>query len=158
MLIKLQYGKFLSLMPESNEIDGWLKEKYTKLENNNQHFSRYPLELLTYGAAQGVLQKYAKNDDDEGSLELALYDMRNIENAIKIYRKLSIRTEAKWDINTQAAEARIDDSRLFTYLLDVRKYGYFMRIIVSGKDSGSLQTAKRFAQRISNKIEDSRSR
>jgi len=158
IFFKLKSRKLLSLIPESGDINGWSRTKITNFENNHQRFSRYPLELLTYGAAQGVIQKYIKNNQNSIFLELSLYDMRNIVNAIRIYQKLSIRTEMKWEVSTKVAAARIDDSRLFTYLVDFRNYSYFGRIIVNGKDSKSLDTAKRFAQRISSRIEKSFSR
>jgi len=153
IFIKLQNRKLLSLLPENYEINGWLKENTTKLENNNQQFSRYPLELLTCGAAQGIIQKYIKDGQNSVFLEVALYNMRNSTNAARIYRKLSIRTEKTWDMNADATEARVDDSRLFTYLLDLRKYSYFIRITASGKDLNSLQNAKRFAHTVSSRIE-----
>jgi hypothetical protein len=155
MFFMVKSRKLLSLIPESGDIDGWSRTAITNFENNHQQFSRYPLELLSYGGAQGVIQKYIRGDQNSNFVELALYDMRNIANAIRIYKKLSIRTEARWEVGGRAAEARIDDSRLFTYLIDFRKYNYFARIIVNGKDSKSLDTAKRFAKRISSKIERS---
>jgi len=152
MFTKLKNKKFLSLLPENNEIPGWFKDRVTKLEKNHQRFSRYPLELLTCGAAQGVIQKYVTDTHRSAFLEIALYDMRNRINATRIYNKLSIKTEKQWPIDTSAAEARVDDSRLFTYLIDFRKEHYFVRIIAGGKNLNSLKTGKQFAQTISTRI------
>ena len=152
--VRFKNRKLLSLIPGSNEIDGWFRENVTMLENNKNRFSRYPLMLLKSGAVTGAVQKFFSQKQKPVALEVALYDMRKPANAKKIYDLLSINTEKKWSLDYNGAESRIDDSRLLAYLLDLRKGRYFIRIIIDDKSPQSLQTAKEFVKTLDSKIEE----
>jgi len=148
----------LDLLPDDNEISGWVKTEYARYaETADQLTSIINGEAVPYinnGFQAAVFQKY------EGlisnmiiPLDIRIFDMGDSINAKNVYDDVETAGDSTWIGNNPGREARINVSFLFSYQVDFWMDKFFVRTIIEDKSSEGVGIAQEFAFNISDAID-----
>ncbi|MEO0226359.1 MAG: hypothetical protein ABIL05_05355, partial [candidate division WOR-3 bacterium] len=105
-----------------------------------------------YGVKGLIVQKYINNDLGLTKLEVSLYRMPDSVKAKKVYDLLGYNLNQIIYLSEDGYEGRIDTSLLFSYMLDLRKGRYYVRIIIDDKRPEAIETIKKFGDLVAHKI------
>ena len=150
----------IDLLPQDNEISGWVRDGAYKLATNYQElYDIIDGEAQVYvdhGFVEAVFQDYKGTiGQEEVSLEVRIFDMGASSNAKDVYDAVGTGGETPWnDPNHAGEEARIDETQLFSYSIDFWKDRFFSRVTIKKKNDEALSVAKTFCINISDAIGD----
>ncbi len=152
----------VDLLPADNEISGWTKSSALEIaENQTQLFALIDGAADTYvndGFVKCAFQKYSGNISGAPiELELRIFDMDTTANADKVYHDLTTGSETPWTGDNPGEEARIDQSPLYAYNLDLWDDKFYVWITIAEHSDPALDIAKLFAFNVSNAIRDTTS-
>lgn len=145
------------LLPTDDEISGW--KTLGAYEEANDYDSLYAVidggaEIFIdngfVSAAFQIYQNCIGGICKGPFLHIRIYDQGNETNAKATYEKLSTGISIPWV--TTDAEARIDESGLASYAVELWKKNFYVQVVIEEKSSESLNIAKLFASHISKKI------
>jgi len=159
--IYVTLNNILDLLPEDNEINGWVKTEYAKYaETADQLTSIINGEAGPYinnNFQAAVFQKY------EGMInntfipqEVRIFDMEDSINAKNVYDDVATAGDSAWTTNNPGREARINSSFIFSYQIDFWADKFFVRIIINEKSNEGLGIVQAFAFNISDAIDETR--
>jgi len=147
------------LVPGDNEISGWTRssamqvaETGTQLEAiidgeavpyENNHFVKCAFQTYTGTVGSNVV-----------SLNLRVFDMTDTTHAAAVYAAVATGVETPWTGDNAGTEARIDESLLFDYRIDLRDGKFYVSIDIADKSDAGLSIAKLFARNVSSAIRD----
>ena len=87
-------------------------------------------------------------------LNLRVFDMADTTNAKNVYAAVATGVETPWTGDNAGTEARIDESLLFDYRIDLRDSKFYVSIDIADKSDAGLSIAKLFARNVSSAIRD----
>jgi len=151
----------LDLLPDDNEINGWIKTESTRYaETADQLTSIIDGEAVPYinnGFRAAVFQEYQGTiNNNLVPLDVRIFDMGDTINAKNVYDDVETPGDSAWVGNNPGREARINVSFLFSYQIDFWADSFFVRIVIEDKSNIGLGIAKDFAFNISDAIYASR--
>jgi hypothetical protein len=149
----------LTLVPGDNEISGWTRDAaLTVCETGTQLLALIDGEGQTYvdnGFAKSAFQTYTGTvGSNIVSLHLRVFDMTDTTHAAAVYTAVSTGVETPWTGDNAGTEARIDESLLFDYRIDLRDGRFYVSIDIADKSDAGLSIAKLFARNVSSAIRD----
>ncbi len=149
----------IDLLPRDNEISGWTKSEAIKTaETAEQLTALIDGEAVPYinnNFKEAVFQKYSGTiGSNTIPLEVRVFDMRDSINARNVYKDVGTGSETPWTDNPPGVEARINDSFLFSYMVEFREDKFYLRIVIDEKSSTALDITKLFAHNISAAIKE----
>jgi hypothetical protein len=149
----------VDVVPTSNEISGWNRTgNMAVCENQTQLFDLIDGEAQTYvdnGFVKSAFQDYSGEvSGNQVTLRLRVFDMGDTLNARSVYTAAATGGETPWTGDNPGAEARIDESLLFDYRIDLRESKFYVSIDIADKSDPGLSIAKLFAYNIAGAIQD----
>jgi hypothetical protein len=149
----------VTLVPGDNEISGWTRDAaLTICETGTQLLALIDGEGQTYvdnGFAKSAFQTYTGTvGSNVVSLKLRVFDMTDTTHAAAVYAAVATGVETPWTGDNAGTEARIDESLLFDYRIDLRDSKFYVSIDIADKSDAGLSIAKLFARNVSSAIRD----
>jgi len=149
----------VTLVPGDNEISGWTRNAaLTVCETGTQLLALIDGEGQTYvdnGFAKSAFQAYTGTvGSNVVSLNLRVFDMTDTTHAAAVYAAVSTGVETPWTGDNAGTEARIDESLLFDYRIDLRDGKFYVSVDIADKSDAGLSIAKLFARNVSSAIRD----
>ena len=149
----------VTLVPGDNVISGWTRNAaLTVCETGTQLLALIDGEGQTYvdnGFAKSAFQTYTGTvGSNVVSLNLRVFDMTDTTHAAAVYAAVSTGVETPWTGDNAGTEARIDESLLFDYRIDLRDGRFYVSIDIADKSDAGLSIAKLFARNVSSAIRD----
>lgn len=149
----------LDLLPDDNEISGWVKTEYTRYaQTADQLTSIINGEAVPYienSFQAAAFQKYEGIINNTViPLNVRIFDMGDTANAKNVYDDVGTAGDSAWVGNNPGREARINVSFLFSYQVDFWADKFFVRIIIEDKSNAGLSVTQEFAFNISDTIDD----
>lgn len=149
----------VTLVPGDNEISGWTRDAaLTICETGTQLLALIDGEGQSYvdnGFAKSAFQTYTGTvGSNIVSLKLRVFDMTDTTHAAAVYTAVSTGVETPWTGDNAGTEARIDESLLFDYRIDLRDSRFYVSIDIADKSDAGLSIAKLFARNVSSAIRD----
>jgi hypothetical protein len=149
----------VDVVPTSNEISGWNRTgNMAVCENQTQLFDLIDGEAQAYvdnGFVKSAFQDYSGEvSGNQVTLRLRVFDMGDTLNARSVYIAAATGGETPWTGDNPGAEARIDESLLFDYRIDLRESKFYVSIDIADKSDPGLSIAKLFAYNIAGAIQD----
>jgi len=149
----------VDVVPTSNEISGWTRTgNMAVCENQTQLFDLIDGEAQTYvdnGFVKSAFQDFVGTvSGNQVTLRLRAFDMGDTLNARSVYIAAATGSETPWTGDNAGTEARIDESLLFDYRIDLRDSKFYVSIDIADKSDAGLSIAKLFAFNVVGAIRD----
>ena len=142
----------VELLPEDDEIEGWVKEG-----EPNRAYDLGSLSRLINGEAPFYLDRGMKtalfqefNMSDEVWISVEIYLVEEPEGAEKIYKDRNISSPTM--LEGMGEDVRLAENLIGAYLLEFSKSSYFVKLTTTNKSKVARDGVVSFAQSIYNKI------
>jgi len=142
------------LLPGSGEIEGWTASGALRSASNYDELYDYIDGAATIYIDHGF-REFAGRDYRGPSdllLRVDIYDQGNEDNARELYHDSSMEPSPSRALSGVGTEARVDESALFAYVVELWKGRFFVRITVYDKSDDALATAVIFAKNVAGRI------
>jgi hypothetical protein len=149
----------LDLIPQDNEISGWVRDGNMEVaENETQLYALIDGEgdvFIDHGFVKCAFQSFqGQVVGNPRSIDLRIFDMGNASNAQEVYHdnRLETGSEVPWvEVGHAGTEARIEYLSGF-HIIEFREDRFYVDIVINDDTQEALNIAQLFALNVSDAI------
>ncbi len=143
----------VTLPPKDNEIKGWIKEggeliRCDDLSSLAAQINGAAPFYIEHGVRTTVFQYYVNSSSK--SLDLDIYETNTSSEAKKLYEDTAPAAAAM--IKRIGTEARIDESLIGVYMVELWKDKFYIKLLINSKTKNSRNEIIGFANEVAGKI------